>query len=389
MRTETVIVGGGLAGSATAWALTRAGRPCVLLEAFQPGHDRGSSHGTARIFRRAYPDPLYVRLTGEARRLWSELEDEAGETLITVTGSLDFGPSELPGEMYRQLVAHGVAAEMVHPHDARDRWPGLDFDDDDSVLFHPDGGVIDAERAMAAMRRLAEANGAEIRYGTRVELITARSVHTQERTYEAETIVIAAGAWTPPLAGHLVPLPELTVTQITAFHFAPEARHGQSVPEARQGHSVPEARHGHSAQRNGVAHAWPTFIHYGDMVRYGLPSGADAPGAVKVAAHGMGTVTTGDDRDGLPDKAAREQARRFVMAKVPGLQPEPSKELTCLYTSTANEDFILDRRGALVIVSACSGHGAKFAPLTGRVAADLVAGRPAPHARFALPSDAA
>src|SRR5580704_5050032 len=103
MRAEVVIVGGGLAGSAAAWALTRLGRTCVLLEAFQPGHDRGSSHGSARIFRHSYPDSLYVRLTGEARRLWTELEDEAGETLITVTGSLDFGPSDLPGDMYALL----------------------------------------------------------------------------------------------------------------------------------------------------------------------------------------------------------------------------------------------------------------------------------------------
>jgi sarcosine oxidase len=373
MRTETVIVGGGLAGSAAAWALTRAGRPCVLLEAFQPGHDRGSSHGTARIFRRAYPDPLYVDLTGEARRLWSELEDEAGETLITVTGALDFGPSELPGDIYGLLTAKGVAAEMVDPRDAGDRWPGLSFADDDSIMYHPDGGVIDAERAMAAMRRLAEANGAEIRYGTRAELITARSVHTQDQTYEADTIIIAAGAWAQPLAGHLVPLPELTVTQISAFHFAPEVRHEQSAPEAR-----------HEQSATTAPAAWPTFIHYGDVVRYGLLSGADAPGAVKVAVHGMGRVTTGDDRDGIPDKAVREQARSFVMTKVPGLQPEPIKELTCLYTSTANEDFILDRRDALVIVSACSGHGAKFAPLTGQIAADLAAGGPAPHARFAL-----
>jgi monomeric sarcosine oxidase len=361
MRTETVIVGGGLAGSATAWALARAGRPCVLLEAFGPGHDRGSSHGTARIFRRAYPDPLYVRLTGEARRLWTELEDEAGEALITVTGSLDFGRPYLPGEMYELLTAQGVAAEMVHPRDAASRWPGLAFDESDSVLFHPEGGVIDAERAMAAMRRLAEGNGAEIHYGTRVTEITARSVRTQEREYEADTIIVAAGAWTGPLVGHLVPLPELTVRQISAFHFAPEARGGQA------------------------AH-WPTFIYYGDdsEVRYGLPSGSDAPGMVKVAVHGMGTITTGDDRDGIPSEAVRAEAQRFVKAKVPGLESAPSKALTCLYTSTPNEDFILDRRGALVIVSACSGHGAKFAPLTGVFAANLAMGAGGPDARFAL-----
>ena len=361
MRAETVIVGGGLAGSAAAWALARQGRPCVLLEACQPGHDRGSSHGSARIFRRAYPDRLYVRLTGEARQLWTELEDEAGQTLIAVTGSLDFGPSRLPRDIYDLLKEQGVPAEMVDPRDAAERWPGFAFGDDDNVMYHPDGGVIDAERAMAAMRRLAEANGAEIRYGTEA-MITARSVHTQEGTYEADTIIVAAGAWTGPLVGDLVPLPELTVRQVSAFHFAPEARGGPS--ETRTA-------------------AWPTFIYHGERTVYGLLSGADAPGQVKIGVHDMGTVTTGDDRDGIPDPAARDEARRFVMTKAPGLQSEPSKALTCLYTSTGNEDFVLDRRGALVIVSACSGHGAKFAPLTGVFAANL-AGGGSPDPRFAL-----
>ncbi|HJY69879.1 MAG TPA: FAD-dependent oxidoreductase, partial [Streptosporangiaceae bacterium] len=56
-RVDVVIIGAGLAGSATAWALARRGRSAVVLEAFQPGHRRGSSHGSARIFRRTYSDP--------------------------------------------------------------------------------------------------------------------------------------------------------------------------------------------------------------------------------------------------------------------------------------------------------------------------------------------
>jgi sarcosine oxidase len=55
-----------------------------------------------------------------------------------------------------------------------------------------------------------------------------------------------------------------------------------------------------------------------------------------------------------------------------------------LYTSTASEDFILSRHGPFVICSACSGHGAKFAPLVGEIAADLATGGPAPDPRFAL-----
>ena len=90
---DVVIIGAGLAGSAAAWALTGRGRSVTVVEAFQPGHRRGSSHGSARIFRRAYPDPLYVRLTGQAQRLWRQLSDEAGEELVRTTGAVDFGPA--------------------------------------------------------------------------------------------------------------------------------------------------------------------------------------------------------------------------------------------------------------------------------------------------------
>ena len=83
-RADLIVVGAGLAGSAAAWAAAERGMDVVVLEAFQPGHRNGSSHGSARIFRRAYPDPLYVRLTGRAGILWRQLEDEAGETLLTL-----------------------------------------------------------------------------------------------------------------------------------------------------------------------------------------------------------------------------------------------------------------------------------------------------------------
>ncbi len=63
--------------------------------------------------------------------------------------------------------------------------------------------------------------------------------------------------------------------------------------------------------------------------------------------------------------------------------PDPVTEVTCLYTNTATENFVLDRVGPIVVVSACSGHGFKFAPLIGRMAADLADGA-APVSRFAL-----
>jgi sarcosine oxidase len=119
---------------------------------------------------------------------------------------------------------------------------------------------------------------------------------------------------------------------------------------------------------------------------YGLPGGRDGevPGAIKVGEHHPGTVTTAAGRDFRVDEAARARVAGFARRRLPGLDPVPLNETTCLYTWTANEDFILDRQGPFVVASPCSGHGAKFAPLLGEVIADLAAGGPSPDPRFTL-----
>jgi monomeric sarcosine oxidase len=361
---DVVIIGAGLAGSAAAWALTGRGRSVTVIEAFQPGHRRGSSHGSARIFRRAYPDPLYVRLTGQAQRLWRQLGDEAGEELVLTTGAVDFGPDREQEKMYDIMTALGVPAELIPAAAAVERWPGMSFGTD-PVMFHPDGGVIDAERAMTAMRAIAAARGAQLHFGSPVLRVEPRQagalVHTADRTWQARVVIVAAGAWLEPLLGGQVRLPSLVVTQQEAFHFAP-------------------------AEPRVLLEPWPAFIYHDEVVRYGLSAGRDgeAPGAVKVGEHRNGTVTTGDNRDGIVSPAARDRVRAFVRQRCGGLDPAPVGDVTCLYTSTVSEDFILDRQGPFVVCSPCSGHGAKFAPLVGQIAADLACGGVAADPRFTL-----
>ncbi len=376
-RADVVIIGAGLAGSAAAWALARRGRSAVVLEAYEPGHRRGSSHGSARIFRRAYPDPLYVRLTGLAERLWHQLAAEAGEELLTTTGGLDFGCTREQEQIHRILAASGVPAELMPAAAAAERWPGIAFADD-PVLFQPGAGVIDAERAMAAMRSLAASRGAQVHFSSPVLAVEASDagavVHTAGRSWRAPVVVAAAGPWLGPLLapphGPGVPLPALTVTQQEAFHFAPRAGTPRAAAPPAGAPSAPG----------------PVFISHGDTFIYGLPAGRDGqvPGAVKVADHGHGAITTADRRDGQVTRAGREKIRAFVAATLTDLDPDPVGELTCLYTSTATEDFVLDRHGPFVICSACSGHGAKFAPLTGELAADLACGGSAADPRFTL-----
>jgi sarcosine oxidase len=371
-RADLIVVGAGLAGSAAAWAASARGQSVVVLEAFGPGHRRGSSHGSARIFRRAYPDPLYVRLTGQAEPLWRRLETEAGETLLRLTGGVDFGPLRDPVTMHEVLTAGGVPADLLSPAEAAERWPGISFAPPiGPVMFHPGAGVLDPDRAMAAMVHLAAARGADVRFDTPVTHLAATAtgdgalVHTDSGTFAAPVVVVAVGGWLAPLLGELVSLPGLEVTQQQAFHLAPRAAVGGGPSPA----------------------PWPIFIYRDDANHfYGLPAGRDGevPGAVKLGEHHGGTATTAAGRDGVVDPAGRARATAFAASRLPGLDPRPVGEITCLYTTTASEDFILDRQGPFVIASPCSGHGAKFAPLVGEIIADLAEGRPSPDRRFTL-----
>jgi glycine/D-amino acid oxidase-like deaminating enzyme len=354
-----VIVGAGLAGAATAWALSRRGVPVVVLEQFTPGHRRGSSHGSARIVRRAYGDALYVALTGRAFELWRELELASGAQILRMLGGLDFGPRRDVATVASLLAAADVAHEVLPADEAARRWPGMVFDTD--VVFHPQAGTMDAAGAVATMLDQASRLGAEVRHSTAAASVSdGRVVLTDGSALTARCVVVAAGGWVTPLLSGVVPLPPLTVTQQQVFHFP---------------------------RRDPAAPPWPSVIHEPDENPvYHLAGGRDGgpDDDRKIGEHDGGHATTAAGRDGVVDAESRARVIRYVQRWLPGLDPTPRGEITCLYTDTPTEDFLLDRVGDLVVCSPCSGHGAKFAPLVGELVADLVTGSGPVPDRFRL-----
>ncbi|MEU5347677.1 MULTISPECIES: FAD-dependent oxidoreductase [unclassified Streptomyces] len=358
---DVVVVGAGLAGAATAWQLAGRGLVVAVVEAYRTGHQRGSSHGSSRIFRRSYADPFYVGLTGRAAEYWRELETDSGTVLRRRTGGLDMGAGSAPEKLAGVLAGAGVPHELLTAGEAGRRWHGLCFEG--PVLYHPEAGVVDPAATVAACLRRAAELGARVLTETRVTQAAypasggVRLLTDTGAELSAGRVVVAAGAWLPELAGVFdIPVPPLAVTQQQIFHFR------QHKPDAD----------------------WPIFLHKGEIQLFGLPSGSDAgpTPAVKVAELGNGTPTAPDTRSGVPNPVSRATVTEFVRKWLPGLRAEPVAEGTCLYTSTPDEDFVLDRHGPVVVVSPCSGHGAKFAPLIGAMAADLALGRTSPHPRF-------
>ena len=362
---DLVVVGAGLMGSMTAWAAAGRGLSVAVLEQYEVGHDRGSSHGSARIVRRAYPESLYVGLTGRAFELWTELETRAGRKLLRMTGGLDHGASRDVHRIADEFDRAGVSHELLPITEAEKRWPGMKFETE--VLFHPQAGTVDSDAAVGAALELARHSGAVVATETAVTSVVVEGdsaiVHTTTGSVRAHRVVLAPGAWLSELTGGVsgleLELPPLRVSQQQIFHFA----RATGIPE------------------------WPTSVHKGAISTYSLAGGRDGGpgGARKVAEHDApGMDTTTQSRSGAVDPAARERIVRYVQRWMPGLVPEPFAEATCLYTSTENDDFLLDRVGPLVICSPCSGHGAKFAPLIGEMATDLATGASRPEPRFTL-----
>lgn len=361
---DVVVVGGGLMGAASAWALTRRGRSVLLVEQFESGHARGSSHGSSRIVRRAYGDALYTRLTGRAFELWRELESSSGRTLLRMLGGVDFGPGRSVDSVAEHLEAAGVLHEVLPAAEAETRWPGMRFAG--GVVFHEQAGTLDSRAAVEAF--LSCAAGAEVRFSAGVRSIApsgdgASVQFADGSAVRASCVVVAAGAWVQPLVGGLVALPRLTVEQQQVFHFP---------------------------RRDASAPPWPSVIHQDVHETYHLAGGRDGGTGDdrKVGEHDSGTPTTANDRPGVVDPRSRVRVVDYVRRWLPGLEPTPRAEATCLYTVTPSQDFILDRVGPIVVCSPCSGHGAKFAPLVGEFVADLVAGSVDVPSRFRLAAHA-
>ena len=362
-----VIIGAGLAGAATAWSLARRGHEVTVVERTEPAAHDGSSHGSARIFRYVYPEQFWVDLVVRARAGFTELEQLGGHQLITPTGSLDFGQVRDPRTLAPLLAAAGIEHELLTAEQARARWPQIAVDTE--VLWHPAAGVIDAQTTVHTMLEAAAGHGAQVLTHWPVQSIEATAtgyrVSTGDgRSVDAERVVVAAGGWLPHLLDRMpLPaafrnaLPTLQVRQENAYHFP---YRDQSV-------------------------AWPTFIHKSTEIQtYSLPGGRDADfrGQKLAEYNGGKQIPSAAAQDGRIDPANRERIIRYVQRYLPGLEPEPYATTTCLFTNAPDEDFLIDGVDGITLVSPCSGHGAKFAPLIGDITADVATGAGSAPERF-------
>jgi sarcosine oxidase len=343
---DVIVAGLGAMGSATAAHLARRGKEVLGLERWMPGHTNASSHGDSRIIREMYFEhPMYVPLLQRAYELWAELGP-----VLNIYGGLMIGTPDgmLVSGTLRSAAEYGLAHEVLSSSETRKRYPAFELQSNLVAVVDPRAGWLDPEQCNVAHMMVATKRGADLHFEEPLVSWTATDdgveVTTSHATYSASHLVLSVGAWTKE-----VPL-EVERQAICWF----------------------ESPAGPEYERTAFP-IW-AYEYKPGHITYGFPR---LNRGVKASVMHSGEIVANPDvvNREVGDEEV-ENLRKAIRPVLPALAAAAVRERgTCLFTNTADHNFVIDfhpRSSRVVVSSACSGHGFKFASVVGEIQADLV-----------------
>jgi sarcosine oxidase/L-pipecolate oxidase len=167
-----------------------------------------------RIIRTDYSSPLYASLAREAAHFWfwgvavqGHFHKTGWVVLDDVDGPETFGASvQKAGTGSGPYASQGSTVDAAAIVEKNAVLAGIDASRFRGAYANPAAGWVDSARATAAYLRTAQSRGVQRATGDVVELLLdeqksgLRGVRTRDgRVFEAECVVLAAGAWTSAL----------------------------------------------------------------------------------------------------------------------------------------------------------------------------------------------
>jgi sarcosine oxidase subunit beta len=343
-RPTALVLGAGIMGLSAAWGLAARGHAVTVIDQDPLPNARGASHDHHRLIRHAYgAEPGYTAMVDHAYAAWDRLWRQAGETLHVPTGVLAL--ADAPGGWLAAsratLAAGGHAPETLDAAGVAARWPVLDAAGIADAFHMPQGGVLLADRILAALLGVLRRQGVAVRRG-RAEAVdlAAASLRLDDGSLcTADLLVVAAGPWAPRL------LPGL----------------GARVVPSRQILVLLEP----PAECRAQWKAAPMLLDLAeDGGFYAVPPVAGTP--LKIGDHRFSRRGGAEDsRDATAAEAqeildfARHRIRGLDAYRILGAR-------ACYYDVTEDERFVVEAPSSRVVVmSGFSGHGFKFGPLLG------------------------
>jgi len=363
---RAIIVGGGIMGLGTAWALARSGHDVEVFEQGPLPNPLASSMDDHRLIRHPYGDHTgYARLIDDAFAAWDEVWHDLGQRLYAATGTLALSGNgqDWAVRSAASLQAIGRPMTALALDELPRRFPMIDPRGVEHAFWIDTGGELFAQDIVTALaRHLGARANVRLHPDTpvrAVDLEHGRITTAAGAVHGADVVVVAAGAWVgrlmPSLARRLVPSRQVVVY----FRLPDEAREAWSKG--------------------------PMIIDKTGEVGLYLVPPHDGRG-MKVGDH---EFSRRGDPDGSREATAEEMKplfdrcasllRGFDQWRIDWLK-------VCFYTVTEDERFVVEKQGARGwVMSPCSGHGFKFGALMGKeLARAIVSERePAAHARWA------
>lgn len=357
-KKKVVVVGLGTMGSMSLWQLSQNPNvEAIGIEQFGLSHGYGAFTGESRLFRTAYQEgSKYVPLLTEARSLWKELGAQCGRELLLNFGVLTVGDEYNPPfqRLLQSISDWNLPHERLNASQMRERFPGLDFREDEVGVIDPLGGAMRPELAVYSAVEQAQRNGATVFDHEEILSIedgdSGVTITTAKRTINADTVIVASGAWTKLVLPELADL--LEVRKLLLTWFLPKDLHTFQ----------PDALPCFIRDRDGF-HLFGAPCVDGYSVKI---SGLDIWGGPETPRI--------EDADMRVDREALSAFGAHVAQLFPGVHPEPNRTSVHFDTYTADMTPIIDRVGNVVVAAGFSGHGFKMSPAVGKLTAALAVG---------------
>lgn len=357
---DVVIIGGGIMGTSTAYFLSReTALDVVLLEKNKIG--AGSTGDSSAILRHHYGDQeIYSEMAWWSHQFYQQFTEHTDEAIAYQSNPLvRLANEDTPGGAYAQA-GYDVLSDLDIPvtryesDELPEQYPMIEgVSQFDFGISDDEAGFSDGADAANGFSRAARRNGATVITDTGVTDIhheddAITGVETDAGRVQCETVVVAAGPWTPRLGDAVgVDIP-ITVTREQVILLEPPAEYKDDYPSLVPTTALPGGE-------------WYIRPDFGD--------------GILVATHHTDDEVDPDTYDNSPDEDTILELTEELGEMIPELRDAGIRGRYCgVYSTTPDHDFILDQVGPEGCYFACgfSGHGFKQAPAVGRIMTDLI-----------------
>jgi sarcosine oxidase len=364
---DVIVLGLGAMGSAALYQLSKTGQKVLGIDMYSPPHKFGSSFGESRVTRQAMGEGVfYTPIVLRANEIWQNLENLSGEKLFNRCGVVIMGYEDNVWFQNTLQAAKKFSIEhkVLERKDIEHLFPTIRVapaQENFLYYYEPTSGYLIPEKCIDVQLKVAKSNGAGILVNTKVKTIEENSNGIQIRLDNNEIlstskVIVALGSWMKNMFPEiLTPILKTYLQTLYWFDFDKDY-YNDFIPG-----KMPVILCGD--QQGKTTRSF-----------YGFPAIAGKEGGVKFALGESNVETRPEDKDGVKPLVSVNEMYSIISRYIKHIKPNTLRTFNCLYTSTPDENFVIDfapDSKRIIIASPCSGHGFKHSAAIGEILSEL------------------